>query len=262
MSDRICLIGFDEPEITNLRKQVSGRVLAHPSLPGFRVENGQLYIDNETGGWQSPVDRVIFHGIFEGDAELFVALQLWGGPCFPNPLGMLNCRDKHACLVRVLSQTQFPGFGHGYVPAGGVVKLQTEQVAKWGNWHCGENKARVQGEWLAEFSSTLEPFYPGEAVRVILLGEDVLQIRLTGDDWLKSIHDQSSDFMEIDTDLAEDTRKLAHYFDLPVIANDYIVGEDGSKYLLEVNHIPNITRFPQIWERYSELVIDWSLSCE
>ncbi|QDT90059.1 ATP-grasp domain-containing protein [Gimesia algae] len=257
MNENICLIGFDEPEIEILKQQISGRVIAHPSLPGFRVEDGQLYVDNESGGWQSRVDRVIFHGIFESDAELFVALALWGGPCFPDPLGMLNCRDKHACLVRALSQTQFPGFGRGYVPAGGSVKLETEQVAKWGNWHCGENKARVQGEWSAEFSSTLEPFYPGNAVRVVLLGDEVFQIQLTGDDWLKSIHDPTADFMNVDADLAEDTRALAQYFNLPVIANDYVVGEDGEKYLLEVNHIPNVTRFPLLWERYTELVINW-----
>ncbi|WP_339733486.1 hypothetical protein [uncultured Gimesia sp.] len=257
MNECICLIGFDEPEISKLKSRISGRVLAHPSLPGFRVENGQLFIDNASGGWQSRVDRVIFHGIFECDAELFVALALWGGPCFPDPLGMLNCRDKHACLVRALSQTRFPGFGRGYVPVGSVVNVSSEQVAKWGNWHCGENKARIQGEWRAEFSSTLEPFYPGEAVRVILLGEEVLQIRQAGDDWLKSIHDSAADLMDVDPELADDTRQLAEYFGLPVIANDYIVGKDGSKYLLEVNHIPNVTRFPLIWERYADLVINW-----
>ncbi|WP_417394210.1 hypothetical protein [Gimesia chilikensis] len=257
MQVHVCLIGFDEPEITNLKQRISGRVTAHPSLPGYRVEDGQLYVDNEQGGWQSRVDRVVFHGIFEEDQELFVALALWGGPCFPNPLGMLACRDKQACLVRALSQTRYPGGGRGYVTAGSVVNLQSEQVAKWGNWHCGENKARIQGEWRAEFSSTLEPFYPGDAVRVVLLGEEVLQIRLAGDNWLKSIHDLTADFMEVDVELADDTRALARYFDLPVIANDYIVGDDGQNYLLEVNHIPNVTRFPLIWERYAALVTDW-----
>lgn len=257
MKETTCLIGFDEPETMELKARLSGRILAHPSLPGFRVENGVLFIDNESGGWQSRVDRVIFHGIFEDDAELFVALALWGGPCFPNPLGMLDCRDKHACLVRALSVTRFPGSGRGYLSAGATGNFPLEQVAKWGNWHCGENKARIQGEWRAEFNSTLEPFYPGEAVRVVLLGDECLQIRLAGEDWLKSIHSLSADFMDVDPELSADTRKLAQFFQLPVIANDYIVSAEGTKYLLEVNHIPNVTRFPLIWEKYAALVSQW-----
>lgn len=257
MKEQICLIGFDDPEIKALKKRISKPVIAHPVLPNFNVKSGNLYVDNESGGWQTCVDRVVFHGIFENDSDLFVGLSLWGGPCFPNPLGMLNCRNKHACLVRALSQTCFPGYGRGFVPAGATVTTKQVQVAKWGNWHCGENKTRFVGEWQSEFTSTLEPFFSGEAVRVVLLGDTVLQIRLTGSDWLKSIHDASADFMDIDPELEEDTRKLANFFSLEVIANDYIVGEDGCKYLLEVNHIPNVTRFSRIWELYEELVTQW-----
>lgn len=46
-------------------------------------------------------------------------------------------------------------------------------------------------------------------------------------------------------------------FGLEIIANDYIVLPDGSKHLLEVNHIPNATRFPDMWEAYRDFVIEW-----
>jgi hypothetical protein len=257
MTERICLIGFDQPEIDELKQRLSGRIIAHPTLPGFQVVGGQLLIEQENGGWQVPVDRVVFYGIFENDFDLLVALNLWSGPCFPNPRGMLDCRNKHACLVRALSATSFPGYGRGFVPAGETVRSEQEQVAKWGNWHCGENKTRFSGQWQAENSSTLEPFFPGKAVRVVKVGDECLQIHLEGGNWLKSIHDESAGFMEVDPQLEADTRKLADYFGLEVIANDYIVGDDGQNYLLEVNHIPNVTRFREIWKLYSQLVVNW-----
>lgn len=256
MPERICLIGFDEKEIGLLKDQISGSVIGHPTLPKFQLVDGVLFVDRESGSWQVPVDRVVYHGIFEDDFDLFIALNLWGGPCFPNPLGMLDCRLKHACLVRALAVTDFPGSARGFAPAGAQVSTEIDTVAKWGNWHCGENKDRFNGVWTAEFSSTLEPYYEGEAVRIVLIGDDVFQIKLAGSDWKKSIHDDSALLTQVDVDLVEDTKKLASHFGLQVIANDYIVGPTG-KFLLEVNHIPNVTRFPEIWDSYSRTVIDW-----
>lgn len=40
-------------------------------------------------------------------------------------------------------------------------------------------------------------------------------------------------------------------------ANDYMIGRDGTRYLLEVNHIPNVTRFPEIWAAYRDTVVGW-----
>lgn len=63
--------------------------------------------------------------------------------------------------------------------------------------------------------------------------------------------------MPVDEELLEDTRTLQRAFGLEVIANDYIVGEQGTKHLLEGNHIPNVTRFPEIWEAYRDYVVTW-----
>ena len=35
-----------------------------------------------------------------------------------------------------------------------------------------------------------------------------------------------------------------------MLAVDYMVGTDGTKHLLEVNHIPNVTVFPEIRQAY------------
>ena len=46
-------------------------------------------------------------------------------------------------------------------------------------------------------------------------------------------------------------------FGLAIIANDDIVRPDDTKHLLEVNNIPNVTRFPEIWEAYRDFAIQW-----
>jgi len=170
---------------------------------------------------------------------------------------MMDCRLKFPCLVRALDYTQFGLPQRGYASPRARIDSEGDYVAKWGNWHCGENKVRFSGMWTAEEPSIIEPFLSGQAVRVVVIGDQCWQIRLEGDDWLKSIHHSSADFMEIDPVLLADTQAVRVGFGLELIANDYIVSADGSRYLLEVNHIPNVTRFPVIWDAYCDFVVNW-----
>ena len=39
---------------------------------------------------------------------------------------------------------------------------------------------------------------------------------------------------------------------------DYIIAPDGSRHLLEVNHVPNVTVFPAVREAYLDLVVAWA----
>lgn len=115
----------------------------------------------------------------------------------------------------------------------------------------------MQGAWRAAEPSIVESFLSGEAVRVVKIGERFWQIKLAGRDWLKSIHDSAAEFMPLDERLRSDTSNVADKFGLAVAANDYIITADGEPHLLEVNHIPNVTRFPEIWEAYAEYVVEW-----
>jgi D-alanine-D-alanine ligase-like ATP-grasp enzyme len=63
--------------------------------------------------------------------------------------------------------------------------------------------------------------------------------------------------MPVDQDLLEDTLYIKNVLQMDMIGNDYIVAKDGSKYLLEVNHIPNITRFEEVRQVYLSTVIEW-----
>jgi D-alanine-D-alanine ligase-like ATP-grasp enzyme len=80
---------------------------------------------------------------------------------------------------------------------------------------------------------------------------------LTGDTWLKSIHHENACEMVVDKDLLEDTHNLARHFNLEIVGVDYMVGNNGEKYLLEVNHIPNVTIFPFMNDAFLEYAAHW-----
>ncbi len=256
MRKRLCIIGLEETLANEIKNTHFGPVIYHGMLPKFLVYNGTLYIERSKGVGMLPVDTVVFHGIFEEDFDFLTALTLWGGRCFPNPLGMLNCRLKLPCLARAMQISRF-NTPRGIMPPKANIDTSTETVAKWGNWHCGENKTRFTGEWQSEEATILEPFFDGQSVRVVSVGDVNYQINLEGDDWLKSIHHADAAFMDMDAELLDDTLNLKKAFGLEMIANDYIVGDDGRKHLLEVNHIPNMTRFDKLSKAYVETVKAW-----
>ncbi|MCI0714134.1 MAG: hypothetical protein L0154_28515 [Chloroflexi bacterium] len=256
MREYVAIIGLDERESEEIRDSLDVWAISHMVLPKIMVNDGQLWVEAPNGPRLVPANKVVYHGIFENDLNFMVGLALWGGPCLPNPRAMMDCRMKLPGLVRALKLTRF-GHPRGYASPYAMITSEEERVAKWGNWHCGENKERFTGTWTASEESIIEPFFAGQAVRVVIIGDQAWQICLQGDDWLKSIHHDTADFMDIDDELLEDTENIRQGFGLEIIANDYIVTDNGKKYLLEVNHIPNVTRFPEMWEAYRDYVIEW-----
>jgi hypothetical protein len=258
MSERVALVGFDAAEAAALAARISFEVVAHETLPRIVVEGGQLFVADPYRDRYLSTSRVVFHGIFEDDLDFLAGLALWGGPCFPDPAAMMDCRLRLPCLVRALRHTRFGG-PRGFASAGARYDADGEAVAKWGNWHCGENKARFTGAWAAAEPTLFEPFVAGDAVRVVILGRGAAarQIVMAGDGWKKSVHGAGAHFVDPDPELVEDTRAVQRGLGLDLIANDYVVS-GPAKYLLEVNHIPSVTCLPGLWDEYVELVAGWA----
>src|SRR5262245_37393981 len=208
MDDRICLIGFDAAEANELSERLPYECISHEMLPRIVVERGQLFVESPRGSRYLRVARVIFHGIFEDDLEFLAGLALWGGQCFPNPVAMMNCRLRLPCLVSALRFSKFGGPQRGFASTSAEYCADVESVAKWGNWHCGENKARFTGNWTAKEPTLFEPFIDGEAVRVVILGNRIRQIRLAGSGWLKSVHGTGAELIPLDSELVADTRAI------------------------------------------------------
>jgi hypothetical protein len=255
---RLLVVGLDEPEIVDLRARRDGPAVCHALLPAIRIEDGTLLAERASGPGMLPIDRVVFHGIFADDYDFLTALALWGGPCLPSARGLLDCRERLPCLARALRVTRFGGMPRGWLAPGQTIECARDSVAKWGNWHCGENKARFTGSFTASEPTIVEPFIVGEAVRIALVGDQAWQIRLAGDGWLKSIHHADAAFMPIDEELLADARALASGLGLEVTGIDYMIGADGSKHLLEVNHAANVTVFAPLREAFLDLVARWA----
>ncbi|SDM44313.1 hypothetical protein SAMN05421823_113131 [Catalinimonas alkaloidigena] len=255
---RLLLVGLEAREARGITHGFDGLFIAHEALPVVQLDQGVLYAEsNSRPGTLLKVDAVIYHGIFEHDVDFITLLALWGGPCLPDAQGMLDCRLRHAGLARALRITRFGTMPRGMAIHAGTCQAPETTVAKWGNWHCGENKSRFTGAFEATEPTVFEPFIEGEAVRIMRVGDQFWQLRLAGDDWLKSIHHADAACMPMDEALQEDTRRLTDHFRLVVAGVDYMIGHDGQKYLLEVNHIPNVTVFPFINAAYIRLAQGW-----
>ncbi len=257
MREYVCIVGLDEPEAQAIKEHLEVPAIAHVTIPRIMLKDGELWAELPNSPRYVKISSVIYHGIYEDDLDFITALALWGGDCLPNPRAMMDCRLKFPCLVRALAHTCFGSMSRGYASPWVHFDTDEERVAKWGNWHCGENKERFTGLYQVENPSIVEQFIDGQAVRVVLIGDQAWQIRLEGDDWLKSIHHDSAEFMPLDDELLADTQHIRAEFGLEIMANDYMIAHDGTKHLLEVNHIPNVTRFPEIWEAYHAFVLDW-----
>lgn len=259
---RILTVGLDEPEYLDLKPRIEDcYIVFHPVLPTYRIEQGVLWVESHTaGGRFVPIDQVIFHGIFEDDFDFITALALWRGPCLPSAAGLLDCRLRLPCLAKALSVTRFGAMKRSFASKETTLQAKGDTVAKWGNWHCGENKARFTDAFTTQEATVFEPFIQGKAVRIVLMGEKFWQIQLEGESWLKSIHHAKASFMEVDPELLEDTRALSKALHLEMLGVDYMVGDDGQKHLLEVNHIPNVTRFSELRESFLSFASGWVLS--
>lgn len=232
-------------------------MVCHELVPKILVRDQQLFVQSASGGRMLPVSKVVYHGIFEHDHDFITGLALWGGPCMPNAAAMMDCRLKLPCLVRALRHSRFADPPRGYCSPDQDYPASRPSVAKWGNWHCGENKERFDRMYCPDEPSIIEPFIEGNAVRVVVIGDEAWQVRLEGDGWLKSIHHDAAKLEPLDADLVADTRAVAGGMGLEIAANDYLVDTSGTPHLLELNHIPNVTRFSEIWDGYRRHVLRW-----
>ena len=257
------IVGLEPVDVQSIKQGIGfGYLIVHYDiLPRVQLVKGELLVESiSVPGKFLAIDSVIFHGIFENDFDFITLLALWGGPCLPNAQGMMDLRLRISGLARALSVSRFSGIKRSMVLGKDEYFAENESVAKWGIWHCGEDKEKFQGSWESNETSVIEDFITGDAVRIMLIGDKSWQINLTGDTWLKSIHHQDSSKMEVDEELLADSKHISRHFLLQIVGIDYMVAEDGQKFLLEVNHIPNVTVFSFINEAFIEFAKAWIAS--
>jgi hypothetical protein len=260
---RVLIVGLEKVDVQIIKEDLGMNYLIvhYDSIPKVKLLEGELFVESTlVPDKYLLVDKVIFHGIYEIDFDFITLLALWKGPCLPNALGMMDLRQRIPGLVRALAVSKFGGIKRGMVINAQEYEADKESVAKWGIWHCGEDKAKFKGNWTSSETSVIEEFIEGEAVRMMIVGDKHWQIKLTGDTWLKSIHHEDSGEMQADNELLIDGQNIAKHFNLQTVGVDYMVGFNGEKYLLEVNHIPNVTVFPFVNEAFILFSKKWIIS--
>lgn len=260
---RILVIGLEPTDVDAIKQQIGfGYLIVHYDvLPRVRLIKDELWVESlAVPDKFLLVDLVVFHGIFEHDYDFITMLTLWNGPCLPNAAGMMDLRQRIPGLARTLAVSKFNTLKRGMVINADEYSAETESVAKWGVWHCGEDKAKFTGDWESAETSIVEEFISGDAVRIMLVGDEHWQIKLTGESWLKSIHGEGANVMAVDSALLEDSQNIARHFKMQMIGVDYMVATDGEKYLLEANHIPNVTVFPVVNQAFKDYAVKWIAS--
>lgn len=260
----IVIVGLDPSEHAELRERISGPMLVHAMLPAWKVERGRFYVEHPRRfGQFVEVRAVVFHGIYETDLPFITGLALWGGPCLPNALGMLACRERVPSLARVRAASRFMKRPLGFAPEGVTIEADVPSVAKWGVWHCGDDKARFDQTWDATQPTLIEPYVAGRGVRIHLMGKRAWQIEMSthshaAGDWREASDAEGARISEdCMPDLLEDARQIQRHLGLDMAGIDYQVPEQGEPHLMEVNHIPNVTHFAELRSAYLDYVVQW-----
>lgn len=163
-------------------------------------------------------------------------------PCWPDPEALLAVSDRHAALARCV--------------AGGLVDHPVRQglfsrepqlpfpyVLKIGEEHRGEGKHLIRSvadipRW--DGVASMEPFFEGQSVRVLIIGERAFGAALRNESsWIKSAAGGSFEAWEPDLAITQHARRAAGLFGLSIAGVDYVVDEAGFHFI-ELNPFPRL----------------------
>ena len=163
-------------------------------------------------------------------------------PCWPDPAALQAASQRHAALGRCVAA--------GLVEHPVVQSRFTREpllpfpyVLKIGEEHRGEGKhlirsARDIPPW--DGIATAEPFFEGESVRVLVLGDRAFGVRIQNEGtWIKNAPGASFEAWAPDEAIVTQARRAARLFGLAVAGIDYVIDRDGPHFI-ELNPFPRV----------------------
>jgi hypothetical protein len=251
----VVTIGVDADIVDQLRRALEARVVAYPAVPRLYSLEGQVFVESATvaGRWLQP-RGVVYYGYFDDAGAARRALALSATPTFPD-VGATLPLDERAMALLLASRADDARPARGFVPAGTDLTLEREQVLKWGNRHCGEDKARTSGASRVATDAIVEPFVMGRSERVLLVGDRTWHLRYESADWRKNVAATVTK-IEPEPVLVARARRTADRLGLSVAGVDYIVNDAGAT-LLEVNAYPGFDDADGATEAFVALAAAW-----
>jgi len=120
-------------------------------------------------------------------------------------------------------------------------------VLKTGTEHRGIGKYLISSvrdipEW--EGIATMEPYFEGESVRVLIIGSEVFSFKTTNpDSWIKNSPGADIEKCSVPTEMIQHAKECKQYFRLDIAGMDYILEDDGTFHFLEINQYPGLGVF-------------------
>lgn len=163
-------------------------------------------------------------------------------PCWPAPEALLAASDRHAALARCVAAGLV---AHPVVQAQFTPEplLPFPYVLKIGEEHRGEGKHLIRSasdipRW--EGIASMEPFFAGESVRVLLLGERAFGVRIQNEgSWIKNGPGASFEAWEPSEAIVEHARRAMRLFGLEIAGVDYVIDQEGFHFI-ELNPFPRV----------------------
>jgi hypothetical protein len=163
-------------------------------------------------------------------------------PCWPAPAALLAASDRHAALGRCVAAGLIE---HPVVQAHSTREplLPFPYVLKIGEEHRGEGKHLIRSAgdippW--DGIATMEPFFEGESVRVLLLGDRAFGVRIHNEgSWIKNSPGASFEAWEPGEAIAEHARRAMRLFRLEIAGVDYVIDKGGFRFI-ELNPFPRV----------------------
>lgn len=163
-------------------------------------------------------------------------------PCWPDPAALLELSDRHFALAKCRAAGLVD---HSIVISGFTRQplLPLPYVLKVGDEHRGEGKYLIRNaadipSWEGE--ATAEPFFEGESVRVLLLGDRAFGLRIVNDThWIKNSAGGRIEVWEPDSEIVAHARRARALFRLDVAGIDYVIDGTGFHFI-ELNPFPRL----------------------
>lgn len=168
-------------------------------------------------------------------------------PCWPNPQALLRMVNRHIVIKEVFNNNLL---NHNIFQIFGPEKLfDYPFVLKVGTDHRGIGKYLIKSrqDW-PDFKdlATVEPYFEGKSVRVLIIGDDIFGIEtVNNSSWIKNSPGGDMIEYKLNDELIEHAIKVSKLFDLDVAGVDYIVNDDGFHFL-EINQYPGLYGFDNI----------------